>query len=96
MTSGRSFRGVRAHLGLTPFTLASEVFTAIGDRRGLLILVRNNRAWFPRNNAHAQSRPPIVVITGTPQNGVYTSAAGWQVRQEAPGTFPGGSNATLD
>lgn len=38
---------VAVQYGLTPLSPASDVFAPMGDDEGLLILVRNDRRWFP-------------------------------------------------
>ena len=53
-TDVRAFaRRVEEDLGLAPYRGVSDDFAAMGDERGLLILVRANRDWFPENSEAA-------------------------------------------
>lgn len=54
----------QAQLGLQVFDGAgSEVFTALGDQRGLLIIVQQGRIWFPQTGTPAQIQPVRVVLS---------------------------------
>ncbi len=53
-------------LGLPVYKEGSDTFTPMGDERGLLIVVREGRHWFPTDTA-AQLLPLRVVIEGERQ-----------------------------
>jgi catechol-2,3-dioxygenase len=73
-----AFADVRRTLGLDTFAGESPDFTTAGDQDGLLILVTENRPWFPTEDARASTASVTVEISGvTP--GVVSSSAGWTV-----------------
>ena len=54
----------RAQLGLPIFDGAgSDTFTALGDQRGLLIIVQQGRIWFPDTGVPAQIQPVRLVLS---------------------------------
>lgn len=69
----------RVKFGLDTFGGQSEMFAAVGDDHGLLILATNDRVWFPTSDALAQGGPPSIVIADTQRDGVVTSTTGWRV-----------------
>ncbi len=52
-------------LGLRYFVDHSPVFSPIGDRRGLLIVVKHDRVWLPSLDVHAAVFPTDVELAGT-------------------------------
>lgn len=76
---GAAVADVREAFGLDTFGWNSDFFAPLGDQHGLLILVEQNRIWFPTRHAHARSGPLSVTITGTPVDGALDSPTGWRV-----------------
>ena len=72
-------KDAREKFGLDTFGGHSELFAAVGDDHGLLILAAKNRVWFPTSDARAQGGPPSVVVADTPRDGILTSATGWRI-----------------
>lgn len=78
-------------LGIAPFAGDSQSFHALGDHRGLLILVTEGRPWFPTRNAVSSAGYLNVEIADTPRSGTVISPVGWQVTSSGPiGSGPHG------
>lgn len=56
-------RGLERDLGLAVWNEPDEEFTTVGDERGLLIVVKSGRPWFPTREA-ATPHPTVVVARG--------------------------------
>jgi catechol-2,3-dioxygenase len=52
------------HLNLRVYKSSSDTFAPVGDAHGLLILVQNEREWFPSTGIHATPQPVNMVIEG--------------------------------
>lgn len=70
--------------GIPPFAGDSESFQALGDHRGLLILVSENRPWFPTKDAVSLAGYLEVELADTPRSGTVTSSVGWHVTSSGP------------
>ena len=57
-------RELSAGSGLEPYGRAGDSFAALGDPRGLLIVVERGRAWFPENETAAQPVSTRATIEG--------------------------------
>jgi catechol-2,3-dioxygenase len=53
---------LKQHLNLETYKSSSETFAPVGDAHGLLILVQNEREWFPSTGVHAMPQPVNIVI----------------------------------
>lgn len=59
-------QALRSDLGLEVWDAGDgEVFTALGDEHGLLIVVRKGRSWFPTSDRSAGLAPAALTIYGT-------------------------------
>ncbi len=56
---------LKQHLNLEIYKSSSDTFAPVGDAHGLLILVANQREWFPSTGVHATPQPVTVVIEGS-------------------------------
>lgn len=72
-------REIGQEFGITSFAGDSKSFQALGDHQGLLILVTENRPWFPTKDAVSSAGYLSVEITDTPRSGTVASLAGWHV-----------------
>jgi catechol-2,3-dioxygenase len=55
-------KSIDASLGLTPYRPGSPVFSAVGDARGLLIVVKHDRIWLPTLDVHSDVFPTEVTL----------------------------------
>ena len=58
-----------AQLNLSCFELDGNDFAAVGDARGLLVLAREGRPWWPTEDQYAASGPVSIAIEGAPSWG---------------------------
>ena len=80
----QAVREIRRTLGIPSFAGDTETFHAVGDQEGLLILVTENRPWFPTKDAASSAGYLEVELTATPRSGTVTSTAGWRVVSPGP------------
>lgn len=62
-------------LGVKPFSTQEQRFTPVGDHQGLLILVEQDRTWFPTQNLQAAQGSMTVLINTTPSTEGNTGGA---------------------
>jgi hypothetical protein len=55
---------LRDNLGLGPYRSGSDDFAAVGDERGLLVLVREGRPWFMAEHVPATVEATEVTLSG--------------------------------
>lgn len=58
---------LESRFGFTSFNPPSEMFAPVGDDRGLLILVKTGRIWFPTDDQPTTTRPLRIGIEGIPE-----------------------------
>lgn len=73
---GAAVRALRETLGESPWKRPSDAFAAVGDQRGLLILVREGRPWFPTDEAAATRPSALRVEAARAYHGAPPAALG--------------------
>ena len=73
-------RGLTNAFDLAEYGDGSNTFTPVGDERGLFIVVREGRAWFPTNSA-AERHAVSVVIEGASDASLNPAGLPYEIRQ---------------
>jgi catechol 2,3-dioxygenase-like lactoylglutathione lyase family enzyme len=73
--------GLTDAFDLTGYGAGSDTFTPLGDERGLFIVVREGRAWFPTDIA-AELHAVSVVIQGTSEASLSLAGLPYEIRQQ--------------
>lgn len=77
-------KAIEDAIGLRYFIDHSPVFSPIGDRRGLLIVVKHDRVWLPTLDVHAAVYPTEVELVGNASGAAKLSDLPYSVRATGP------------